>query len=403
MSCSGSIVFCWRCRTSFSRLLPSSLSFVSVITMSGPTMRGITWLYSFNEASGSWLSIWIGVREIPSSKRENTEVGLFNWETRARISAYQWANVGRIEAAPDDDEGWYWLFSAVYCRYWNSSRSDNVCHSSSSRPWFSTIPCRTNLTRQDYIRQSHDSRAFVHSVASSVSLASTRKFRQFSLSRRKIILSSQWKEFRISPLIWTLAIDPTPTIGQFQEPTAKRVRKNPLLFVFLLLSCAFLSCLRLAMQNCVGNKRVIALVRLFPLDMTSRSRCYFDIKINGNDGETKRLSRANSIRFVFLSVGRIVFELFDDVCPRTCDNFRSLCTGKGAFFANQVTVIDALKERKAGVQARRRSCPTKAVAFIGSSRASWFNRAISRQVRSICHARDLFFTSMKIFRFSFDL
>ncbi|CAF1278531.1 unnamed protein product, partial [Rotaria sordida] len=44
--------------------------------------------------------------------------------------------------------------------------------------------------------------------------------------------------------------------------------------------------------------------------MTSRLRCFFDIKIDGND------------------VGRIVFELFNDTCPRTCENFRCLCTGE---------------------------------------------------------------------------
>ena len=26
--------------------------------------------------------------------------------------------------------------------------------------------------------------------------------------------------------------------------------------------------------------------------------------------------------------GRVVFELFADICPRTCENFRCLCTGK---------------------------------------------------------------------------
>lgn len=32
--------------------------------------------------------------------------------------------------------------------------------------------------------------------------------------------------------------------------------------------------------------------------------------------------------FFFLTVGRVVVELFSDICPKTCENFRCLCTGK---------------------------------------------------------------------------
>ena len=36
------------------------------------------------------------------------------------------------------------------------------------------------------------------------------------------------------------------------------------------------------------------------------------------------------INFAFFSAGRIIFELFADICPKTCDNFRALCTdGEG--------------------------------------------------------------------------
>ncbi|KAJ8962010.1 hypothetical protein NQ314_005792 [Rhamnusium bicolor] len=41
-----------------------------------------------------------------------------------------------------------------------------------------------------------------------------------------------------------------------------------------------------------------------------RSRCFFDVSIGG------------------LGSGRIVFELFTDIAPKTCENFRALCTGE---------------------------------------------------------------------------
>ena len=34
------------------------------------------------------------------------------------------------------------------------------------------------------------------------------------------------------------------------------------------------------------------------------------------------------INFAFFSAGRIIFELFADICPKTSDNFRALCTGR---------------------------------------------------------------------------
>jgi len=45
-------------------------------------------------------------------------------------------------------------------------------------------------------------------------------------------------------------------------------------------------------------------------DKKARSRVFFDIKIGS------------------VTAGRIVFELYDDVVPKTAENFRALCTGE---------------------------------------------------------------------------
>ena len=39
-------------------------------------------------------------------------------------------------------------------------------------------------------------------------------------------------------------------------------------------------------------------------------RCFFEVAIDE------------------VPTGRIVFELYNNVCPKTCENFRALCTGK---------------------------------------------------------------------------
>lgn len=41
-----------------------------------------------------------------------------------------------------------------------------------------------------------------------------------------------------------------------------------------------------------------------------RKRCFFDIAINGVDA------------------GRVVIELYSEITPKTCENFRKLCTGE---------------------------------------------------------------------------
>ena len=45
--------------------------------------------------------------------------------------------------------------------------------------------------------------------------------------------------------------------------------------------------------------------------LSAYPRVYFDLEING-----RRLPN------------RVVFELFIDRCPKTCENFRALCTGE---------------------------------------------------------------------------
>lgn len=45
-------------------------------------------------------------------------------------------------------------------------------------------------------------------------------------------------------------------------------------------------------------------------DPPTKIRCFFDVSLGG------------------LSAGRIVFELYTDIAPKTCENFRGLCTGE---------------------------------------------------------------------------
>lgn len=48
---------------------------------------------------------------------------------------------------------------------------------------------------------------------------------------------------------------------------------------------------------------------------------FLDIEIADDNGSSSRLKKGKS-------VGRITLELFEDVVPRTAENFRALCTGE---------------------------------------------------------------------------
>lgn len=59
------------------------------------------------------------------------------------------------------------------------------------------------------------------------------------------------------------------------------------------------------------NKLIFTYLHVFSqMEEQQRTRCFFDITLGG------------------LQAGRIVFELFNDVVPKTCENFRALCTGE---------------------------------------------------------------------------
>lgn len=70
------------------------------------------------------------------------------------------------------------------------------------------------------------------------------------------------------------------------------------------------------------------------------TRCFFDVSINNEIGKSFLhslvklflflLPLTNPYRFLFVSstAGRIIFELFNHECPKTCENFKSLCTGE---------------------------------------------------------------------------
>ena len=49
------------------------------------------------------------------------------------------------------------------------------------------------------------------------------------------------------------------------------------------------------------------------VETKTSSKCFFDLEVDGKE------------------LGRVVFTLFDDVVPKTAENFRQLCTGQNGF------------------------------------------------------------------------
>uniref|UniRef100_T1JHN4 peptidylprolyl isomerase n=1 Tax=Strigamia maritima TaxID=126957 RepID=T1JHN4_STRMM len=65
----------------------------------------------------------------------------------------------------------------------------------------------------------------------------------------------------------------------------------------------------IANDNKISRRMFISAAKM-TINTKYRPRCFFDIDVGD------------------ISSGRIVFELFSDICPVTCENFRSLCTGE---------------------------------------------------------------------------
>ncbi|CAG9815788.1 unnamed protein product [Phaedon cochleariae] len=63
-------------------------------------------------------------------------------------------------------------------------------------------------------------------------------------------------------------------------------------------------------ENAIEDPKQDLDVQREPREPVQKTRCFFDVSIGG------------------LNCGRIVFELFTDVVPKTCENFRALCTGE---------------------------------------------------------------------------
>lgn len=94
---------------------------------------------------------------------------------------------------------------------------------------------------------------------------------------------------------------------------------------------------------------------LITMGVKDRPQCYFDVELNREPGNVVNILSKQIIfswkvihfNIFLLAVGRIVFQLFSDICPKTCKNFLSLCTGEFSFLfpfaemcANRVLTVE---------------------------------------------------------------
>ena len=87
-----------------------------------------------------------------------------------------------------------------------------------------------------------------------------------------------------------------------------------------------------AINRCPHIKSNLKISRMF-FNLTSRrfaSRVFFDLAVNGRAGNKTWPLLTFTFKTFYLA-GRMTFKLYDDVTPKTSENFRQLCTGEPGF------------------------------------------------------------------------
>ncbi|KAL5119201.1 phosphatidylinositol transfer protein csr1 [Pleosporales sp. CAS-2024a] len=87
-----------------------------------------------------------------------------------------------------------------------------------------------------------------------------------------------------------------------------------------------------AFRSSASSIRTPASKRFFtPSAYSMTIKSYFDLSWEGPEVEVDKAGNVTSKGSVKQQQGRINFELFDDVVPKTAENFRALCTGEKGF------------------------------------------------------------------------